>query len=76
MEKYLFHIYLAPNLAMNRESETGAENKQDIKDFTPKAGEGWCQLSIVRIWQTTTSYNDSFVSTDHGCTALHFPTAA
>ena len=36
MEKYLFHIYLAPNLAINRESETGAENKQDIKDFTPK----------------------------------------
>ena len=40
MKNNSFHIYLVPNLVMDRESEMGAENKQDIKDFTPKAGEG------------------------------------
>ena len=41
MKNNLFHIYyLVQNLVMDRESEMGAENKQDIKDFTPKAGEG------------------------------------
>ena len=76
MKNNLFYIYVVPNLVMDRESEMGAENKQDIKDFTPKAGEGWCQLSIVRIGQTTTNYNVSILFSDHLCTALHCPTAA
>ena len=56
MKKYLFHVYLVPNLVMDRESETGAENKQDIKDFTPKAKGRRGLMSIVNCQDLANNY--------------------